>query len=199
MRWIGLTGGIASGKSTVAELLRKRGFSVVDADKLAHEVIEPGTEAYTKVLNEFGSVILGPDNRIDRGRLGQIVFGDKTKLAKLEGFIHPAVQQATEEKRRALAAAGTLMAFYDVPLLFEKNLEGRFDGVLLVTCSEETQRARLRSRNKLTDIEIQRRLDAQIPLKEKEKRAQWVIENVGSLKELEKKVDALISEMAHQA
>lgn len=190
MKWIGLTGGLASGKSTVARLLRTKGYPVIDADELAKAVVAPGTEGLREVLAAFGSDLLQTDGALDRRELGRRVFGKPEELRRLEAIIHPRVQAETSARRRAFATQGFRIAFYDVPLLFEKNITG-FDAVVVVTAGEQLRKTRLKSRDGLDDEEIARRLASQIPLPEKEAKADYVLHNDGDLASLEKQVDDL--------
>lgn len=192
MKWIGLTGGLGTGKSTVADILRRRGYPVIDADQIAKEVVAPGTSGLRSVLAELGADLLKPDGSLDRGKLAQQVFSDREKLEKLETIIHPLVQDRVREIRKALQAQGFQKAFYDVPLLFEKNLSG-FDEILVVTSDPVHQRERLRARNGWSDEEITRRTAAQWPMDRKVTSADHVIKNDAGLSELEKEVDAYLS------
>lgn len=191
MKWIGLTGGLASGKSTVARLLRLRGYPVIDADELAKDVVAPGTPGLRQIFQEFGEDVRAEDGSLDRRALGRKVFGFPERLLRLESIIHPLVQAETNARRRAFATQGFRLAFYDVPLLFEKKLVG-FDAILVVTATEEIRRARIKSRDNLSDEEIERRLASQIPMTEKEKGATYLIHNQGDLSSLEAQIDELL-------
>jgi dephospho-CoA kinase len=120
MKWLGLTGGIASGKSTVAKILRELSVPVVDADELSRQAVRPGTAGLKKIKSQFGAIILNSDGTLNRGALGKIVFGSQEKLHLLEAILHPEIQELRAQERRRLEREGTLIAFYDVPLLFEK-------------------------------------------------------------------------------
>lgn len=193
MLWIGLTGGISTGKSTVARLIRDRGFSVIDADQLAREVVQIGTEANLEIVRVFGPGAVLSTGELDRKRIGEIVFSDRTKLALLEGIIHPRVRALSLEKKAELAKRGMTIAFYDVPLLYEKNMVELFDRVLVVACSERTQLARLIARDGFSPEEAARRIAAQIPIATKADLADDVISNEGSLADLAKEVDAYLA------
>lgn len=195
MKWIGLTGGIACGKSAVAAHLRAKGWSVVDADVLAHKALSPGTSSYANVASFFGTGVLNGDKTIDRKRLGAIVFSDKDKLLKLEGFIHPWVQEQTRIHREQFEKAGEKMAFYDVPLLYEKNLQSQFDAVIVVACDESIQIQRLKSRNGFSEEEARRRIAAQMPLAEKIQRTPYVIYNNTTLEDLHTQTNKILSDM----
>jgi dephospho-CoA kinase len=193
--WIGLTGGIASGKSTVARLLRAKGFPVVDADVLAREVVSDSSSTLAEVAHLFGPQAITTDGQLDRKYVGRVVFSDPTKLQQLEAIVHPAVRKLTEKSRAELELQGHWVAFYDVPLLFEKNMKHMFDRVLLVMSSENLQRVRMQKRDGLEAHEIEKRLSAQLPLSQKRPLADDVIENEGSLQDLEASVNAYIAKL----
>lgn len=154
---------------------------VLDADELAKAALLPLSKGYQKALDEFGPAILLPNGHIDRAALAKVVFSDKSKLEALENIIHPAIRDSVEKIKTMEAKNKRKFLFYDVPLLFEKNMEKSFDLVVMVTCSPETQIKRIKARNKWSDDEISKRLSAQIPLQEKETKAHLVIDNNGSL------------------
>jgi dephospho-CoA kinase len=195
MKWIGLTGGIASGKSTVAKIMRKEGLPVLDADQVVHELLKPGTKAYGEVVATFGPDILGRDQGIDRRLLGQKVFGNAPLLATLESILHPEVRKSVHQERVRLQQLGVAIAIYDVPLLYEKNMVAEFDAVVCVFVTPQVQLERLKARSHLTDREIQARLQAQLPLIGKAKRANFVITNNASLEDLERKTHAVIEQL----
>ncbi|PIS10036.1 MAG: dephospho-CoA kinase [Bdellovibrio sp. CG10_big_fil_rev_8_21_14_0_10_47_8] len=188
MKWIGLTGGIASGKSTVSQILRDLGYEVVDADEIAKQVVQPGTPGLQSVISQFGTQILDAHGSLDRKKLGAIVFGNPEKLLILENILHPLVQNITSQKKDQLEMAGIPMAFYDVPLLFEKKLEKNFDDIVVITTSPENQRERMKQRDQLDELEISKRLQSQVPLSEKIQKARWIIENNGSIEDLGRQV-----------
>ncbi len=198
MKWIGLTGGIATGKSTVSQLLRTRGVPLIDADQVVHEIQAPGAEAYQAIVDHFDKGILNNDGTINRRALGGIVFSDPTQLKALESILHPIIYQKVEEKRRDLEALGHKMAVYDVPLLYEKHLEPRFDDCVLVYAPKALQVQRMKKRDQLSDEEIEKRLSQQLSIEEKKKRADFVIENSGSLEDLEKAVDTWLKNYQDQ-
>lgn len=199
MKWIGLTGGIASGKSTVAEIISKSGIPVINADQVAHLALEPGSVVYPKIIQAFGTDILFADQSIDRNKLGAFIFKDPSQRELLEQLVHPFVRQQVQAIKKDLAQQGHKMAVYDVPLLFEKNMEKDFDHILLIFCDPETQIQRLMKRNTLTREQAELRLRSQIPLTQKKKRTiahkGVVIENLGTLKELESKVKGWLANM----
>lgn len=192
MNWYGLTGGLGTGKSTVSELLKKQGIPVIDADRLAREVIEKGSEGLEQLVRAFGPGILTNDGELDRKKMADLVFSDTKKLALLEAIIHPLVQIEVRKQKAWLKDQNCAWAVYDVPLLFEKKLQNQFDGIILVTATEQQQFERVRLRNAWTDEEIRKRIVAQTPLSEKIHQSQYVIDNSGSLQQLEKKVAELV-------
>ena len=180
MRWIGLTGSLGTGKSTVTTILRSLGLPVLDADQLAHEALQPGSDTFRRVLLDFGQDLLGAEGYIDRKKLSSLVFGKPDQLERLEQIIHPYVRARVATERQKLSSDQKVKAlFYDVPLLFEKNMQKDFDEVWVVSCSPELQRQRLRDGRGWTDEEIDRRLKHQRSLNEKVKQADVVIENDG--------------------
>ncbi len=198
MFWIGLTGGLGSGKSTVTTYLRSLGIVVVDADELAKEALLPQGRGFDSVVKEFGEGILSSEGLVDRAQLAKLVFKDTEKLNRLEKIIHPLVQSRVLEMRKEAEGAGTFWAFYDVPLLYEKNLESQFDAVVVVSVDEKNQRERIKKRNGWSDPEIDLRLGAQIPLLKKVTRTPFVIENNGTRAELEKSVDVILKKLKDQ-
>ena len=196
MLWIGLTGGIASGKSTVSRLLRARGQAVIDADVLAREVAQAGTPAHSEIESAFGRDVISESGELDRKKLGSIIFADPFKRELLEKIIHPRVRQLAAEKRRELEAEGRRLAFYDVPLLFEKNMRPMFDKVVVVGCSPDTQLRRLMARDGSSRADAEARIKAQIPLRDKIAQADLVIANDAGLAELEREVDGVLGHLA---
>lgn len=186
MRWIALTGGIASGKSTVANLFLGRGVPVVDADLLAKEVVAPGTPGLASVVAAFGPEFLSANQTLDRAKLAAEVFTNPIRLTKLEAILHPLIQTRTAELRADAEKQGHEFAIYDVPLLFEKKLQAQFDGIVTVWTPESLQLQRLQLRNGLTLAEAKLRLKAQISIEEKKKNSTWVIDNSGDTVQLQK-------------
>jgi dephospho-CoA kinase len=188
VRIIGLTGGIASGKSTVSQLLRELGASVLDADQLAREVVEPGAPALAEIAARFPGV-LTPDGRLDRPKLGARVFGDEGERTALNAIIHPRIQQAFAEKTRALADQGVELVVYDAPLLYENKLESWMEQVIVVVVPRDVQLSRLIARDGLTPEQAEARLASQLPLDEKRARADHVIDNSGSREQTRAQVE----------
>jgi dephospho-CoA kinase len=192
LRVFGLTGGIGSGKSQVAGLLRERGVPVVDADELAREAVALGSAGLAEVVAAFGPDVLGPDGALDRKRVGSLVFSDPAARQRLNGITHPIVRRLSQERFAALAREGVDLAAYDVPLLFEVGLDQVLRPVVVVAASEDTQVARVMARDGLGADEAKARIAAQLPLAEKRVRADHVLENDGSLAELARQVDELL-------
>lgn len=190
MRVYGLTGGIASGKSTVVRMLRELGAQVLDADVIAREVVEPGTPGLAAVAERFPGVV-GPDGRLDRAKLGARVFGDPAERAALNALLHPLIGQEFLRRTQALAEAGTERLLYDAPLLIENRLHEAMDGVLLVWVPREVQKARLRARDGLDETAAEARLAAQLPLDEKRALATWVVDNSGERASTQAQVEAV--------
>ena len=195
MKLVGLTGGIASGKSTVAEILKRQGAAIINADVLAREVVEPDRQAWTEIVNTFGTAVLQPDRALDRQKLRAIIFDDPDARKKLESISHPQVRALAEQRIREHAAAGYAVIVYEVPLLFEGNLQEWLRPVILVACDVDTQRKRLQSRDNLSAVQAQKHIEAQMSLEEKRRLADYVIENNGSLEDLERQVQAVLEKI----
>jgi len=195
---MGLTGGIASGKSAVAVMLRDLGFPVLDADSLAHKLVEPGGPAYEEVLSEFGPSILDPRKQIDRAKLGAIVFADRVKLDRLNAIIHPLVAQVVFRQFDEWARQGTRdAAFVEAALLIESGIYKSLDGLVVAWCEPEQQLERLTARG-LSEAEAHRRITAQMPVEEKLRLATETIDCSGSLEETRQQVLALATKLRRQ-
>lgn len=188
MRIIGLTGGIASGKSAVARMLEQRGAIVIDADHIAREVVKPGEPAYNAIVAEFGERILNPDLTINRGALGKIVFTDPEARRRLEKITHPAIGQRASEKLAELRRGGADLVFYMAPLLIEAGITSRVDEVWVVYVDRETQIARLMQRDGISREEALQKIAAQMPMEEKKKHGSVVIDNRKTEADTEKQV-----------
>jgi len=192
---LGLTGGIASGKSAVAAMLRELGFSVLDADSLAHKLIEPGRPAYNEVLREFGPSILAPDGRVDRAKLSAVVFNDRARLDRLNAIVHPRVaevvlRQFDDWQRQGMRDA----AFVEAALLIESGIHKNLDGLVVAWCQPQQQLDRLLARG-LSEAEARRRIAAQLPVQEKLTLATDQIDCSGSLDETRRQVEALAARL----
>ena len=183
---LGLTGGLATGKSTAAEILASLGAEIIDADRIAHQVLEPEGEAYSDVVAHFGRSILTEDGRVDRKKLGRIIFSSPVKRQQLEKLTHPHILEKIE--RRLEEDRDSSRIVLEAPLLFETGLEKLVQEIWVISARLENQIARLKRRDGLDREEALRRINAQLSLKEKRKRADLVIENNGSKAELKEKV-----------
>ncbi|NOK04392.1 MULTISPECIES: dephospho-CoA kinase [unclassified Myxococcus] len=190
MHVFGLTGGIASGKSTVTRVLRELGAEVLDADVIAREVVEPGTPGLAAVAARFPGVV-GSDGRLDRAKLGARVFGDPAERAALNDITHPLVRQAFMDKLQALEERGVARVIYDVPLLIESGMHAWMEAVAVVWVPRALQKARLMSRDGLDSDAADARLAAQLPLDDKRAHATWVIDNSGDLASTRAQVEAM--------
>jgi dephospho-CoA kinase len=198
MKRLGITGGIASGKSAVAGILRELGFRVMDADGLGHEVIEPRTRAYGEIVCEFGAGIVGADGRIDRGKLGAIVFADAEKLKRLNAIVHPRVEEEMvrlfgESEKSGVADA----AFVEAALLVEAGYQKNLDGLVVAWCRPEQQMERLLARG-LSEMEARRRIAAQMAVEEKLKFATEKIDCSGSMEETRRQVEELAAKLRRE-
>ena len=191
MKVIGLTGGIATGKSTVASMLRGLGAKIIDADELAREVVKPDQEAWREIVEAFGSEVLRQDRTLNREKLRKIVFADKKARKRLDSITHPRIRALAQERIEKLAAEGADIIIYEAPLLFENRVHLWLRPVILVTSDSETQKRRLRERDRLSESEIRHHLEAQMPLEEKTKLANFVIDNSGDLEELQSQVQKI--------
>ncbi|MBP2017748.1 dephospho-CoA kinase [Symbiobacterium terraclitae] len=183
MRIIGLTGSIASGKSTVTAILREIGAPVIDADAIVHELQQPGTEVTAAIAREFGPGVLRPDGSLDRAALGRMVFADPERRRALEAIVHPAVRAEMLRRVEALRREGRPAAVLDIPLLYESGWDRLVDEVWVVYVDRATQKARLIARSGLSPEEAEARIAAQGDLEEKARRADRVIDNRGGLAE----------------
>jgi dephospho-CoA kinase len=191
MKRFGLTGGIASGKSAVAGMLRELGFHVIDADALGHEVTEPGTRAFEEIKREFGDGVIGADRRIDRGKLGAVVFANGERLERLNAIVHPRVEEEMVRKFSEWEKSGVKDAsFVEAALLVEAGYQKNLDGLVVVWCRPEQQIERLLARG-LSEVEARRRIAAQLPVDEKLKCATEKIDCSGTLEETRRQVGEL--------
>lgn len=190
MLLVGLTGGIGSGKSTVASMLERMGAVVVDADDLARQAIAPGTPGHARVVEEFGPEAVGGDGEIDRARLARRVFTDPVARRRLESIVHPEVARLFAESVAAHRNTDRIVV-YVVPLLVERSLQDAVDEVVVVSAAPETRLARLRAARGMDEEDVEGRMAAQLPDEERIRAADVVIDNDGSLAELERRVGDL--------
>ena len=189
---LGVTGNIASGKSTVAKELARRGAAVLDADQLAREVVESGSSVLKRLVKLFGTEILQQDGNLDRDRLGQMVFADVKVRAMLNQIMHPEIAKKSVERLQKLQSNPDLpLIVYEAPLLFEVGAESRVDKVLVVKIDPEVQLKRLMTRDRLSEERAQQRVAAQMPQQQKLERADFIIDNSGSVAKTLEQIDAL--------
>jgi dephospho-CoA kinase len=192
---LGVTGGIAAGKSMVTEVFRSLGAVVVSADELAREVVEPGSAALQQLIGRFGTGILREDGSLDRKALAALIFSDTEARLALNRIIHPAIAVLSEERLQALARQGEPLIIYEAPLLFEAGAEGRVDAVLVVTVEDKLQRQRLMDRDGISETEAKARIAAQMSQAEKAARADFVIDNSGTREETEARIRTLFQRL----
>jgi dephospho-CoA kinase len=194
---VGLTGGIATGKSTVSEMLRGLGAEIIDADRLAREVVEPGQPAFKQIVAEFGAGIVGADGALDRKKLGAIVFADPERRKRLEALTHPAIRARFQARLDELAAQGFEgLVFFDAPVMIESGNYKHMDRMVVVVTDEATQMARLRARDGTDDAEGRRKIASQMPLAEKAKLADHVIDNSGDREATAAQVRRVVAALA---
>lgn len=189
MLTVGLTGGIASGKSTVAAMFEQLGAYLIDTDQLARQVVNPGQAALAEIVSVFGSHVLLASGELDRAKLGAMVFGDPSLLAKLNAILHPPIRALMFQEAEEARKRGAKIVLLEVPLLFETGFDKDVDFVIVVTATREEQQRRLMARNNFTAEEAQKRMAAQIPPAEKTARAHYIVNNSGSLKETRAQVE----------
>jgi dephospho-CoA kinase len=189
VRTIALTGGIASGKSTVAAMLARRGAAIVDADQVAREVVEPGRPALAEIAAAFGPGVLGADGSLDRETLSNIVFADADARRRLEAITHPRVRTRMAELAAEALQSSPPLLVLDIPLLFESAMDRDFPEVLLAYVPTDVQLARLQIRNGLNREQAEQRLQAQDPIEDKRARSTWVIDNSGTVEQTQAEVD----------
>lgn len=192
---VGLTGGIASGKSTVAQMLRDRDYPVLDADALAREFLEPGQDAYNEVVARFGQRILTPGGAVDRKKLAAVVFSDPDERAKLNQILHPRIRDVVTNWFGALdRRGGPALAFEDAALILESGARDSLDRIMVCWCRPEQQLERLLARG-MSEEDARMRIAAQMPIDEKRKLADEVIDCSGSIAETEKQLDDVLAKL----
>jgi dephospho-CoA kinase len=189
----GLTGGIASGKSTVATRLRRRAVPVIDADELSREVVRPGTDALREIVETFGAFVLGPGGGLDRKALASVVFSDDALRKKLNAITHPRITALTMERAAELAKKGEPLACYEAALIVENGMQDMFRPLVVVAAPEMLQLTRVRARDAASQVDALARIRAQKPLVEKIAVADYVIETTGTLEENAKKTDEVLA------
>jgi dephospho-CoA kinase len=192
---IGLTGGIGTGKSTVSAMLKAKGIMVIDSDQIAREVVEPGSKALAQIVAHFGQEVLLPDGRLNRKALGVRVFGNEEERKRLMEITHPAIFAETEKRISEAKKNGEALIVLDSPLLIETGRYKQTDLVVLVYADEETQLQRIMSRDNLTEEEARYRINAQMPIDEKRQYADIIIDNRGTIEELEVQVAQLLNRL----
>jgi dephospho-CoA kinase len=191
MLTIGLTGGIGTGKSIVANLLVQQGASIIDADRLGHEAYTPHSEAWEAVVAAFGTDILTSEGEIDRRKLGGIVFADETQLERLNGIMHPLMAKMVEDRKAAFDADGVAVTVVEAAVLFEAGWDSLVDEVWTTHASESTVVQRLFERNGLDESEARKRINSQMSATERNRRSDVVVDNSGDLTALEQTVKNL--------
>ncbi|MBS2015814.1 MAG: dephospho-CoA kinase [Deltaproteobacteria bacterium] len=199
MHLFGLTGGIASGKSAVGRRLRARGVPVIDADILAREAVAPGSAGLDAVVKRFGPGVLDPGGALDRKRLAAEVFGDEEKRRALNAIVHPVVTMLTMQRAAELGAAGEPLACYEAALIVENGVADAFRPLVVVSAPEEVQVARACARDAAAEDEVRARIRAQMPLAEKVRAADFVIDNTGSLADLNRRTDEILAAICARA
>jgi len=195
---VGLTGGIGSGKSTVARLLEKLGAVVFDADLLAREAVEPGTPGHAAVIERFGADVLAPGGELDREALASIVFADPAARRDLEQIVHPEVRRLFAEGSEAYRETDRVVVF-SAPLLVETGMHTAFEVLVVVSATVATQIERLMRQRGMSEPSIRARIDAQAPLEDKAAAADFLVDNEGSLDELESQVEQLWNDLSTRA
>jgi len=199
MLLVGLTGNIGSGKSTVARMLSERGATIIDADVLARRAVELGPPGYTKIVARWGQAVLSPDGHLDRAALRRVVFADQAQLEELNEIVHPEVERLRDHLVDQARARGDRIVVCDIPLLFEKGMADRFDRILLVDAPRPIRLERLLHDRGLQTTEAMEIIAAQMPAELKRARADYIVENNGTLTQLERRVQDLWSSLMRAA
>jgi dephospho-CoA kinase len=199
MLLVGLTGNIGSGKSTVARMLSERGATIIDADVLARRAVELGTPAYTKIVARWGRTVVSPDGHLDRAALRRVVFADQDQLEELNEIVHPEVERLRDRLVEQARARGDRIVVCDIPLLFEKGMADRFDRILLVDAPRPIRLERLLQDRGLQTTEAMEIIAAQMPAELKRARADYIVENAGTLTQLERRVQDLWASLMRDA
>ena len=195
----GLTGGIGSGKSAAAAIFEELGIPVVSADELSRIIVTPGTEGLAAVVEAFGPGVLDQNGELDRKRLGKLVFRDPVQRGRLEAILHPRIRDRFQDVLTTLEATGQHMVIYEVPLLFENNLEKTMKAVILVSAPEAARISRVMERDKLTTDEVRARMATQMDDTGRRARADHILENDGDLEHLRRQVETLLHKIVPRA
>lgn len=195
MLLVGLTGNIASGKSTVAQLLSEHGATIIDADVLARRAVEKGSPVFEEIVKRWGTSVLTPDGHLDRAALRRVVFSDAKELEALNNLVHPEVERLRTARVDEAKSRGDRIVVCDIPLLFEKKMADRFDKIVLVDAARPLRLERLVNERGLRETEAMDMIAAQMPAELKRARADFVIDNGGTLSELTRQVDDLWGEL----
>ncbi|MCG3089381.1 dephospho-CoA kinase [Sporosarcina cyprini] len=191
---IGLTGSIASGKSTVAAMLREKGYPIIDADEISRLVVEPGSPVLSEIKDAFGEDVIMEDGQLNRAKLGDLIFNDIEKRQQLNGIIHPAVRKEMLRQKEEWIAKGASTVIMDIPLLFESRLQPFVDRILVVSVTKDLQKSRLMARNGLSEDEAESRISSQLPMEVKERGADAIIDNNGTLEATKQQLEAVLAE-----
>ncbi|ARU59711.1 dephospho-CoA kinase [Tumebacillus avium] len=193
---VGLTGSIATGKSTVSKMFADAGAVIVDADKIVREVQQPGQQAFQEIVDHFGKEVLLPNGELDRAKLGSLVFGNEENRLKLNAIVHPRVREARDEQTRAtLARDSRAIIIWDIPLLIETGIYQEVEKTVVVYVDRETQYARLLKRDELSAEAAEKRIAAQMPIEEKKRYADFLIDNRGTIEETQRQVQEVWAEL----
>jgi dephospho-CoA kinase len=199
MLLVGLTGNIGSGKSTVAQMLSERGATIIDADVLARRAVELGTAGFEKIIAKWGAAVLGPDGHLDRAALRRVVFADHEQLEELNQIVHPEVERLRGRLVEQARKRGDRLVICDIPLLFERHMTDRFDRIILVDAHRGVRLERLVKDRGLTETEAMDMIAAQMPAELKRARADFIIENDGTLTQLERRVQDVWSTLSNDS
>ncbi|MEK4025122.1 dephospho-CoA kinase [Sporosarcina sp. FSL W7-1283] len=191
---IGLTGSIASGKSTVANMLREKGYPIVDADVIARQVVEPGSPLLNEIQHAFGSDVIQKDGSLNREQLGALIFHDENKRVQLNELMHPAIRGEMVSQKEQYLQQGYQTVIMDIPLLFESKLHSYVEKILVVSVTKELQKQRLIARNELSEQEADARIASQLDMDIKESSADAVIHNNGTIEETEKQLEKILAD-----
>ena len=195
---LGLTGGIATGKSTADKFFEEKNIPIVDCDEIAHNIMNVNKPAWKDIKEVFGEKYLNEDQTINRKKLGKLVFNDTTKMKILNEITHPRIFQEMESQIAQYKSEGYSLIIVDAPVLFESHSEKYYDKTLVISLPQDLQIKRLMARNNLTKEEALSRINSQMSLKEKEARATYVIENTGSVEDLYKKLNELLTKIKYE-